>query len=152
MKTKSEKLRAYYRFKDNYPMGSIILPWVRKRVKLFLKKNAVKELVRTCNNFLVPVSSIDSATSHVQVRGSIDPSMEWIIRRYVKQGTVAVDVGANLGYLSLCMADQVGYIGKVYSIEPNSNLHSHIKELLYFNAFNYVEIVHCACSDKEGVV
>ena len=152
MKIKPEKLRAYYRFKDNYPMGSNMLPWVRKRMKLSLKKNVIKELVRTCDNFLVPVSSIDSATSHVQIRGSIDPSMEWIIRRYVKQGTVAVDVGANLGFLSLCMAERVGYIGKVYSIEPNSNLHPHIKELLYLNAINNVEIVHCACSDEEGTV
>ncbi|MBU2621163.1 MAG: FkbM family methyltransferase [Proteobacteria bacterium] len=152
MKIKSEKLRAYYRFKDNYSMGSTILPWVRKREKSSLKKNVVKELVRTCNNFLVPVSSIDSATRHVQVRGSIDLSMEWIIKRYVKQGTVAVDVGANLGFLSLCMAERVGYIGKVYSIEPNRNLHPYIRELLYLNAIKNVEIVNCACSDEEGIV
>ncbi len=152
MRIKSEKLRAYYRFKDNYTMGSNIFPWIRKRVKSSLKKNIVKELVRTCNNFLIPVSSIDSATRHVQVRGSIDLSMEWIIKRYVKQGSVAVDVGANLGFLSLCMAERVGYIGKVYSIEPNSNLHPYLKELLYLNAINNVEIVHCACSDEEGTV
>lgn len=152
MKIKPEKIRAYYRFKDNYSMGSTILPWVRKRVKSTLKKNVVKELVRTRSNFLVPVSSIDLATRHVQIRGSIDLSMEWIIRRYVKQGTVAVDVGANVGFLSLCMAEQVGNIGKVYSIEPNINLHSYIKELLYLNAIKNVQIVHCACSDAEGPV
>lgn len=152
MKIKPEKLRAYYRFKNNFSMGSCLLPWVRKRTKSSLRENAVSELVRTESDLLIPVSSIDPATRNVQTRGSIDPPMEWIIRRFVKHGTVAVDVGANIGFLSLCMAVQVGHAGKVYSIEPNANLHPLIKKLLYLNALNNVTIVHCACSDREGTV
>lgn len=152
MKYKPDGLRAYYRFKDHFPVGSAILPWVRKRLKAALKKNRVRELVRTESNLLIPVNSDESATRRIQVRGSIDPSMEWVIRRYARQGTVAVDIGANLGLLSLVMADQVGREGEVYAIEPNTNLHSYVKTLLHLNDIENVKLIDCACSNEKGTV
>ncbi|MGB5156922.1 FkbM family methyltransferase [Desulfobacterium sp. N47] len=150
MKYELDRLRAYYRFKNHFSPGSAMLPWIRKRLKNYLQKTSIKELVRTESNLLIPVDSAETATSRVQMRGSIDPGMEWIIRRYVKKNTTAVDIGANLGLLSLVMADQAGDDGAVYSIEPNINLHQYIKTLFHLNSLNNINLVSCACSDKEG--
>ncbi len=152
MNYKLDRLRSYYRFKDHFPMGFAILPWARKRLKKTLQKKIIRELVRTESNLLIPVNSGEPATSRVQVKGSIDPGMEWIIRRYVKKNTVAVDIGANLGLLSLVMADQAGPDGNVYAIEPNIKLHSYIKALFHLNALENAILLSCACSDSEGTV
>ena len=151
MKDKFNKLRAYYRFKTHFPIGAIVLPWVRKRVKKLLKASNVKELVRTEGNLLIPVRSDESVFRRIQETGSVDPGMEWIIKRYVKQGTVAIDVGANMGFISILMADRIGDDGEVYAIEPNIKLHSYIRRLFDINALENLKLIYCACSDKQGI-
>jgi FkbM family methyltransferase len=133
-------------------MGPALLPWVRRRLKTTLRKNDVKELVRTESNLLIQVGSNEPATRRIQVRGSIDPIMEWTIRRYARTGTVAVDIGANLGLLSLVMADRVGPEGTVYAIEPNTKVYPYAKTLFHLNAIKNVKWLDCACSDKEETV
>ena len=49
----------------------------------------------------------------------------WIttaIARSLGPGMVAVDVGANLGYYTLLMADAVGPTGQVFAFEPNERI------------------------------
>lgn len=41
-----------------------------------------------------------------------------IIDRHVQLGDVCLDVGANIGYFAMMMADRVGAKGKVYAFEP----------------------------------
>lgn len=144
------QLRAYNRFRQRYPMWGALLPWVRRSVKRFLRRNVVEELIRTDNDFLIPVNSSEATTRRVQVQGSFDASLEWIIRRYAKPGTTAVDVGANLGYLSLVMSDRVGGQGCVYAIEPNPALHGYLTRLLQLNAIDNVELAPVACSQSTG--
>lgn len=42
-----------------------------------------------------------------------------ILRKEISPGMVAVDIGANIGYVTLVMADLVGSLGSVYAIEPH---------------------------------
>ncbi|WP_233247757.1 FkbM family methyltransferase [Caulobacter endophyticus] len=44
------------------------------------------------------------------------------IARAVKPGMTVVDVGANLGYFTLLMADLVGAGGRVHAFEPNPQI------------------------------
>lgn len=146
-----EGLRAYYRKKYYYPIGKTWLPWVRKQMKSFLRENSVEELVRTGRDFLVPVNSSLPETLRVQIRGDIDLGMEWVINRYAKPETTVIDVGANLGFMTLCLADKVGSRGSVISVEPNIEIHDYINQLLHLNAIDNVSLINCACSEKEGV-
>jgi FkbM family methyltransferase len=146
------QLRAYNRFRRRYPMWGALLPWVRRSVKRFLRRNVVQELIRSDNDFLIPVNSSEPTIRRVQVQGTYDPSLEWVIRRYAKPGTAAVDVGANLGFLSLVMAERVGSAGRVYAVEPNPALHGYLERLLHLNAIDNVEIARCACSQISQTV
>ncbi|WLD10448.1 FkbM family methyltransferase [Planctellipticum variicoloris] len=148
----AEQLRAYNRFRQRYPMWGALLPWARRSVKGFLRRNVVQELIRTDNDFLIPVDSSEATTRRVQVQGSFDSSLEWIIRRYAKPGTAAVDVGANLGYLSLVMSDRVGSQGCVYAVEPNPALHGYLTRLLQLNAIDNVQLARYACSQAAGTL
>ena len=46
------------------------------------------------------------------------------IRRLVRPGSVVLDIGANIGALTLELARQVGSGGKVFAFEPTSLAHS----------------------------
>ncbi|WP_157117794.1 FkbM family methyltransferase [Oceanicoccus sagamiensis] len=152
MPSKLDKLRAFYRFKQDYPFGKFLFPWFRQRIKSELGKSSIGELVRTGNDFLVPVSPLEPATRRVQCRGSIDTGMEWVIKRYAKRNTLAVDVGANVGLLSLLMADSVGDSGRVLAIEPNESLLDYAKYLFQLNAVDNVQVISGVCSDKQGTL
>ena len=146
-----ENLRAYYRKKYQFPVNKLWFPWFRNRIKKLLKTPQLEELVRTGRDYLIPVNSSIPETRRIQQRGDIDLGMEWVINRYAKPNTTAMDVGANLGYMTLCLADRVGGKAKVIAVEPNVEIHAYIEELLYLNAIDNVTLVHAACSEKEGV-
>jgi FkbM family methyltransferase len=59
--------------------------------------------------------------------GDLDPKVTWVIRRLLEPGDIALDIGANLGFLSLFMAKIVGAHGIVHAFEPNPVL-CHILE------------------------
>ncbi len=49
--------------------------------------------------------------------GTYETELQKAIKDWVKPGMVAYDLGANIGYISLMLADAVGAKGKVYSFE-----------------------------------
>lgn len=50
--------------------------------------------------------------------GVWEPHVEAWIRRLLRPGDVAIDIGANLGYFSAVMSQRVGAQGKVFAFEP----------------------------------
>lgn len=77
-------------------------------------------------------------------------TIEWF-RRSVRPGMTVIDVGANVGQMSLELAVLVGATGKVLSIEPSSGnlrlLHRHVRG----NGMqDRVEIVEAACAEAHG--
>ena len=49
--------------------------------------------------------------------GTYEPELQEGIRKYVKPGMVVYDVGANIGYITLLLAQAVGPTGRVFSFE-----------------------------------
>ena len=148
MKKRYSQLRAYYRFKEKFQLGLCVIPLVRRWLKYQLNKKQICELVRTSENFLVPVDSFNKETRHIQIKGSLDKELHWVIHRYVKRGSIAIDVGANLGFMSLLMAGTVGEEGKVIAIEPNNDLNKHFYYLMHVNRINNVELLNRVCVDE----
>ena len=48
------------------------------------------------------------------------------VRRYIRPGMTAIDIGANLGVYSIPMARQAGLTGAVYAYEPTSETRSFV--------------------------
>jgi FkbM family methyltransferase len=79
-----------------------------------------------------------------------DPLTTRAVRRLLRPGMVAVDVGAHVGYYTLLLASCVGAAGRVIAVEPvEANL-----ELLRLNveqgAAAPVEICACAAGARDG--
>ncbi|MCU0561213.1 MAG: FkbM family methyltransferase [Desulfobacterales bacterium] len=75
-----------------------------------------------------------------------------IYRRFAAPGTVAVDVGANLGIHALVLAACVGKGGKVHAFEPVPSICARLAENLKLNGVANVELHPEALGNASGEV
>lgn len=74
---------------------------------------------------LVPVN--DAVGRCIYYTGDYDRKITWLCRKLLRPGDTALDIGANLGVVSLAMAKFVGPKGSVHAFEPNPNLHGFLE-------------------------
>lgn len=77
---------------------------------------------------------------------------EEILRKYLRPGDVFVDVGANIGTLSLAASGIVGEAGRVLSIEAHPKTVKYLRGNVKLNNASNVTVIHAAAGDHEGVV
>lgn len=83
--------------------------------------------------------------------GEREPELLYTLRQEVVEGMVCLDLGANIGYVTLLMAEKVGPSGKIYAIEPDpANI-----ELLSMNVKindydDRIEVLNMAVSNEQG--
>lgn len=82
--------------------------------------------------------------------GSYEMELQQAIQDWVKPGMVAYDLGANVGYVSLMLAKQVGAGGKVFAFEPLPANQERLRANLGLNPQVQVMPVPMAVSDKSG--
>lgn len=69
----------------------------------------------------------------------------------IKEGDVACDIGANLGYYSILMSELVGASGMVYAFEPNPPIYEMLRSTMTLNGFDSrASLVNCALVDMPG--
>ncbi len=61
----------------------------------------------------------EGITPNIRATGAREEDLATQVRSFLRRGMTAVDVGANVGYFALCMAEQVGRSGRVIAIEPD---------------------------------
>ncbi len=71
-----------------------------------------------------------------------------LLRRLLRPGDVFLDVGANIGMLSLLAARCVGPQGRVHAVEPNPQVAARLRASLERNAIENVELHECGLSDR----
>lgn len=83
--------------------------------------------------------------------GMYDPNTSAIVRKFVRQNSIVVDVGANVGALTLLMA-KIANAGKVIAIEPGPPICSRLKDNLELNPElqKVVNVFQVGVSDKVG--
>ncbi len=78
----------------------------------------------------------DKALSpHLMLQGYWEMWITSAIARLTKPGTLAIDIGANLGYYTLLLADAVGPSGSVLAFEPNPRLANMMRTSVGINDF-----------------
>ncbi|MFY9351944.1 MAG: FkbM family methyltransferase [Sphingobium sp.] len=93
-------------------------------------------VTRVLGRYKMYVDPSDYAISvHLMMDGYWELGLSEEIARTVKPGMVVADVGANLGYFTLLMADLVGSSGKVLSFEPNPQVAGLLRRSLHANGF-----------------
>ncbi len=76
-------------------------------------------------------------------------SVELLIDSLLNRGDTFVDVGGNIGMLTLAGAARVEAAGAVYTFEPNPELVERIREVVLANKLEQVKIFALGLSDVE---
>ena len=72
------------------------------------------------------------------------------IREAVKEGDTVIDIGANIGYFTVLLADLVGPKGKVYAFEPDPRNFYLLQRTIERNGWTHVIAEQKAVSNKAG--
>jgi FkbM family methyltransferase len=75
-----------------------------------------------------------------------------VLTHFVGLDHVVVDVGANIGFISLAAARLVGPAGHVYAFEPNGELVRRLKKSVARNRIGNVSVFSTALGDRRGKV
>jgi FkbM family methyltransferase len=75
---------------------------------------------------------------------------EYFFRKYLRAGDRVVDVGSNIGTLTLTAACIVGEKGKVVSIEPHPRTFTFLLRNIHLNPFKNILALNIAVGDKGG--
>ena len=94
-----------------------------------------------------PSSSLSGA---IWVRPESRQRTERFFRDYLREGDTVVDIGANIGTMTLEAAISVGSSGKVFSIEPHPRTFKYLEGNLRLNQVTNVRAHNVAMGDKDG--
>ncbi|PWS37851.1 FkbM family methyltransferase [Falsiroseomonas bella] len=111
-------------------------------------------LCRVLGKYKFLVDSRDFGLApHLMLDGYWEMWCTEFMLRCIRPGQVAWDVGANLGYYAVLMADLVGRQGKVLALEPNPRLALLCERTLALNGYWATATVRrLAASDRAGTL
>ena len=84
--------------------------------------------------------------------GSYSRDVLCVLGRIVRNGDVVIDVGANIGEISLFCAKRVGPEGRVFAVEPFAPIARRLAWHVGANEFRNVEVIERAIGRCEGTV
>jgi len=82
--------------------------------------------------------------------GLYEPEIQSILRKYLRPGSIAIDIGANVGFLTLIMSKIVSKSGRVYAFEPVRETANTLMDVVEVNNISNVQIVRAAVSSQSG--
>ncbi|MBX9593594.1 MAG: FkbM family methyltransferase [Roseomonas sp.] len=108
-------------------------------------------LCRALGRYPMVVDGRDLGLSaRLMIEGFWDYAVVSFIARVLRPGQVAIDAGANLGFLTLLMADMVGPAGHVEAVEPNAALARLAERNLVMNGLAARVRIHQAAAAERG--
>ncbi len=108
-------------------------------------------LCRVLGRYKMFVDSQDvGLSSHLLLDGYWEMWLTEALAAVVKPGMVAVDIGANLGYFTMLMAELVGPEGAVHAFEPNMRLVERLEQSIAVNGFFRQAQVHAQALGDEA--
>lgn len=98
-------------------------------------------------------ADLDDAAVGLHVAGgSYEPDVTAALRRCLRPGMAAIDIGANIGFLAMLAASIVGPGGSVLAIEPNPRNARMLEASRRANGFGQVTVVQAAAGRASGLL
>jgi len=111
-----------------------------------------KLICRVLGKYIMYVDPRDQGiTPHLALNGFWEAWITVALARLIQPGWRCVDVGANVGYFTMLMADGAGSEGHVLALEPNPAMAQWLALNVYVNGFgSWVDIERVAVADSDG--
>jgi FkbM family methyltransferase len=108
-------------------------------------------LVRTPTGFVLCSDSDHALLASLLENGELEPGTRRLIERFLVPGDVFVDVGANIGLVSLAAARAMQGSGKIFAFEPFPNTRAMMERSLWINGLSQIAHVReAAVSNHIG--
>ena len=76
----------------------------------------------------------------------------YFFKDYLQKGDTVLDIGANIGTVTIECALNIGNSGKVYSFEANPTIFDFLKGNIKLNNLNNIQICNFAVGNKNGTI
>jgi FkbM family methyltransferase len=134
--------RKFHRF---FPFSQL------RTANWILKTNRNKELspIRLFG-YEVPLRARTSVHVLLSIEGEKWVEDKFLLGPYLREGLVVMDVGANIGYLTLFFCRAVGPRGAVFAFEPDPENFRELAQTVEDNHIEWCTAVNRACGTSDG--
>jgi FkbM family methyltransferase len=84
--------------------------------------------------------------------GDLDPKLSAVLKAWVRPGDTVLDIGANIGVLTVHLAHLVGDSGRVHAFEPNPVVASRLQQAIEHNRLGNVALHRIALGSEEATL
>jgi len=141
---------SLYRVSPLYPSWGPRLARVLARRRHSSVGAPAPVVLRKVQGFEMALDLGEVIDSQLYYTGTFEaPTLE-VIRKLVRAGDTAVDVGANIGWITLNLARQVGPTGRVLAFEPSERAFHRLAEHVSRNQLAHVETFPLAIGDETS--
>tara|TARA_Y100000590_G_scaffold444358_1_gene575004 strand:+ start:329 stop:1291 length:963 start_codon:yes stop_codon:yes gene_type:complete len=130
-----------------------IIPLIKHALKYYFIKYFTNKYFykRKIYNYQLYLRLSDPGLSRdLAIRGTREEQLKFIIDKEVASGNVILDVGANIGYYSIMLANIVGSNGKIYALEPEPTNYQTLEKNITLNKLeNIIEPYQMGASDTN---
>jgi FkbM family methyltransferase len=108
-------------------------------------------ICRVLGKYIMYVDPQDRGiTPHLALNGFWESWVTVALARLIQPGWRCIDIGANVGYFTLLMADRAGTAGRVMALEPNPAMARHLELNVCVNGFrDRVDMRGVAAADRD---
>lgn len=127
---------------------------IERLPKWFLRKPRSEELVHTRFGFKIKVDPLfdKNIENVIYERGVYELGTVSLIQRLLKEGDVFIDVGANIGFLSMAAAATVGKKGEVLAFEPVPSTYRILAANKELNSMSQLQTFQIGVGSKSEIV
>jgi FkbM family methyltransferase len=105
------------------------------------------------HNYLIELNLSQAVERQFYFMGYHDErELELLIDAIVRPGDTFIDVGANLGFISMHAASRVGSKGRVIAFEPQPACCERIARNIFTNGLKHVDVKNIGLSDRADVL
>ncbi len=118
--------------------------------KLIIPKPTKALLIETLYGFNIYIDPVidNGVEKSIYYTGTYEKGTLDIIQSMLQKGDVFVDVGANIGLMSILAAKSVGDTGKVISFEPNPKTRDVLEQNIAVNTISNIQVSKFAIGNK----
>ncbi len=123
--------------------------------RFFLPFNLFKGVVRTIkfkNDILLKLEISDWVQENLYFLDAYEDSELLFMKSILKDGSIFIDIGANIGLYSLIASKLVKENGNIYAFEPYPKNRKVFNENITLNNFKNITVESFAITDKESEI
>jgi FkbM family methyltransferase len=127
------------------------LRWLSHRIpQIIIPQPKEEVIINTIHDFKMIINPVlDSGVeSSIYYTGSYEIGTLNIIKKYLNRNDYFLDIGANIGLMSIYASKIIGDNGKVYSVEANPNTIAILEKNINLNKIKNIEILPFAVGSK----